>query len=292
MRPRPAVPLTVHVGDPRFPPSTRFPVFATRLSRTSPARLSPFLTSLHSTPFFSKDCELFFTTAASQPFAYQSLPHSFHRHGGGIPSLASSFPFSTLPVLPNSFACHRSEKATVKSNDSYTSKTAFRKSFHCHTSEIPLGPLSLLKLLLVLNFQRLTSAFSRSSALVCTHQKVILFFQAIPNAFAKTPGMEYPSILTFSASLLRRGSRKVYPFSRWPELANRPGLLFQRSIQVSTVDCQPPLRRSSTGHGTRLTATGRGARNSGHVPVGPRSKTKAQSSRVGRVFRTSAALGR
>jgi len=50
---------------------------------------SPFLSSLHSNPFDSSDCALFSATATSQPFAYQSLTHSFHRDGGGPPLAAS-----------------------------------------------------------------------------------------------------------------------------------------------------------------------------------------------------------
>src|SRR6266850_2298443 len=53
--------------------------------RALPAPL-PFLPSSHSSPFFSEGCSLFSVTAASQPFVYQSLRHSFHRNGGSHPS--------------------------------------------------------------------------------------------------------------------------------------------------------------------------------------------------------------
>src|SRR5882762_11174879 len=53
--------------------------------RALPAPL-PFLLSSHSSRFFSEVCPLFSVTAASQPFVYQSLRHSFHRNGGSHPS--------------------------------------------------------------------------------------------------------------------------------------------------------------------------------------------------------------
>src|SRR5882672_6760315 len=53
--------------------------------RALPAPL-PFLPSSHSSPFFSEGCSLFSVTAASQPFVYQSLRHSFHRNGWSHPS--------------------------------------------------------------------------------------------------------------------------------------------------------------------------------------------------------------
>jgi hypothetical protein len=46
----------------------------------------PLLPSTSSTLFFSKTCSHTDTTATSQTFAYQSLPHCFHRDGGGTPS--------------------------------------------------------------------------------------------------------------------------------------------------------------------------------------------------------------
>src|SRR6266852_1473906 len=41
-------------------------------------------------PVFSTTCRLSYATAISQPFADQSLPHSFHRHGGYTPSGSES----------------------------------------------------------------------------------------------------------------------------------------------------------------------------------------------------------
>src|SRR5712692_4414160 len=103
-----------------------FYVFATHQSRSSLTAPSPFLPSSHSSLFFSGDCALFFTTAVSQPFAYQSLPHSFRPDGECTPShtffitLTSfvrhlrhckPFVFSLMRTLPSSvscksFACH------------------------------------------------------------------------------------------------------------------------------------------------------------------------------------------
>src|ERR1700682_5912403 len=62
-----------------------FLVFVTGQPRPSPPTLYPFLPSSHSGPFFSMSCTLFSATAVSQPFAYQSFPHSFHRNGGCTP---------------------------------------------------------------------------------------------------------------------------------------------------------------------------------------------------------------
>src|SRR6266851_7975603 len=47
-------------------------------------RLSPIPYTL--SPSFSRNYALFSTTAVSQPFSHQSLPHSFHRDGGCTPS--------------------------------------------------------------------------------------------------------------------------------------------------------------------------------------------------------------
>src|SRR5712692_12035471 len=92
-----------------------FYVFATHQSRSSLTAPSPFLPSSHSSLFFSGNCALFFTTAVSQPFAYQTLPHSFHHNRGCTPprtfsiTLASSvrrtchckpFVFSLMCTLP------------------------------------------------------------------------------------------------------------------------------------------------------------------------------------------------
>ncbi len=61
-------------------------VFATRKSRPALPAPLPFTPSSHSSLFFSEACSLFFVTAVSQPFVYQSLRHSFHRDGGSHPS--------------------------------------------------------------------------------------------------------------------------------------------------------------------------------------------------------------
>ena len=80
-----------------------FPVFATRKSRPALPAPLPFPLSSHSSLFFSEVCSLFFVTAVSQPFVYQSLRHSFHRDGGSHPSsqkLCAIFApcYSPLPV--------------------------------------------------------------------------------------------------------------------------------------------------------------------------------------------------
>src|SRR5713226_3910032 len=63
-----------------------FRVFATHQSRSSLPAPSLFLPSSPSTLFFSDACRLTYTTAISQPFVYQSLPHTFHHDGWCTPS--------------------------------------------------------------------------------------------------------------------------------------------------------------------------------------------------------------
>jgi hypothetical protein len=63
----------------------QFRVFAADQLRPSRPSFSPFLRCSHSTPFFSVDCALFSAMDDSQPFIYQSLPHSSHRDGGCTP---------------------------------------------------------------------------------------------------------------------------------------------------------------------------------------------------------------
>jgi hypothetical protein len=82
---------------------------ATRQSSSSVSAPFPLLPSLSSTLFFSKACSHTDTTAVSQTFPYQSLPHSFHRDGGGTPSLISI----TSLLLP--FPSSRDEKAVTVS---------------------------------------------------------------------------------------------------------------------------------------------------------------------------------
>jgi hypothetical protein len=59
-----------------------FPVVATHQSRSSRPALFSFPPCSHSSLFFSEDYALFSATGVPQPFAYQSLPHSFHCDGG------------------------------------------------------------------------------------------------------------------------------------------------------------------------------------------------------------------
>src|SRR6267143_722375 len=74
-------------------------VFANQNSRPALPAPLPFLLSSHSSRFFSEGCSLFSVTAASQPFVYQSLRHSFHRNGGHILQAKNSAPFLPLAVL-------------------------------------------------------------------------------------------------------------------------------------------------------------------------------------------------
>jgi hypothetical protein len=74
-----------------------FRVFATHQLRSSGTALIPHLPSPSTTLFFSRPCSHACTTATSQPFPYQSLPHSFHRNGGGAPSV-----FRRCASLPSS----------------------------------------------------------------------------------------------------------------------------------------------------------------------------------------------
>ena len=73
-------------------------VFATRPSRPSLPPSIPFLPSSHSGLSFSMSCTLLSATATSQPFAYQSLRNSFHRHGGCTPSRTHSAR-TLIPVI-------------------------------------------------------------------------------------------------------------------------------------------------------------------------------------------------
>jgi hypothetical protein len=52
----------------------------------------PLSRSLHSTPLLPMVSALFCSTALTQPFSFQSLPHSFYRHGGVPPSSHSGSP--------------------------------------------------------------------------------------------------------------------------------------------------------------------------------------------------------
>src|SRR3989442_15808821 len=69
----------------------RSPSFSPSLNPTCPAcpdlvgergRRIPYPLS----PFLSRDCALLSATVISQPFTYQSFPHSFQRDGGYTPS--------------------------------------------------------------------------------------------------------------------------------------------------------------------------------------------------------------
>jgi hypothetical protein len=66
----------------------------------------PFLPSSHPSLFFSSDCTLSSTTAISQPFANQSLPHTFHRDGGYTPLHSESYYSPVVNYLPKSFSCN------------------------------------------------------------------------------------------------------------------------------------------------------------------------------------------
>jgi hypothetical protein len=156
------------------------------------------LLSFPVSPLCSYSSALFSATAVSQPFAYQSLPHSFHHHGGYTPSRY---------ILD--LVTQRSHSCSFISN-TYKLQFFYLLSFDIHAncrgcrgSEVPSSrPTS--------NLQLLTSAFSYSPALFCTFfhflalsQNSTLFFSSNSELFRKnTRGMGrcYPRALRASRS--------------------------------------------------------------------------------------------
>jgi hypothetical protein len=85
----------------QFTPSPEGPRLARRAEPTHrPITTSlPLSRSLHSTPLLPIVSALFCSTALTQPFLFQLLPHSFHRHGGVYPftqSVLREGPLSTF----------------------------------------------------------------------------------------------------------------------------------------------------------------------------------------------------
>ena len=73
-------------------------MFAIHQLRSSGSAPVPRLPSLPSTLLFSKGCSHACTTAASQLFASQSLPHHFHRDGGC--THCATIPLLEYPAKP------------------------------------------------------------------------------------------------------------------------------------------------------------------------------------------------
>jgi hypothetical protein len=97
--PHPSSPL------PKQSPSSPLPPLAPLLP------LSP---SLHLTPLLPIGFALFSSTALTQPFSFQSLPHSFHRNGDVPPlSLPSSTVSSPICFIPHSHAAHKRKKCAL-----------------------------------------------------------------------------------------------------------------------------------------------------------------------------------
>jgi hypothetical protein len=168
---------------------------ATHQSRPSLPAPSPFLPSLHSSLFFSEDCALFSATAVSQPFAYQSFPHSFHRDGRCTPSrcisdlvtqrsrsrsfISSTYKLQIFYLL--SFDIHASDGGCMGYSQPPNLPT-------CEPSSLA-GPISF--------------RFTLFRTLLRPRKTQLLSFQAIPNSFAKTPGVWgrcYPRALRASRS--------------------------------------------------------------------------------------------
>jgi hypothetical protein len=93
-------------------------VFAqSNLVETTPTE-TPLSPLLHLTPLLSIPYALFSLTALKQPFSFQSLPHSFYRHGG-VPPSCSVFILSSalVPCLPR---VSRGEPGDLRGNQSET----------------------------------------------------------------------------------------------------------------------------------------------------------------------------
>jgi len=116
-----------------------FRVFATRKSRPALLAPLPFAFSSYSSLFFSEACSLFSVTAVSQPFAYQSFRHSFHRDGGCTPYRTiqpSAYPskrFRPLPLRAPKSRRINTYETSRKCCKQRTCKIA--KSFRCNTYE-------------------------------------------------------------------------------------------------------------------------------------------------------------
>src|SRR6266446_756836 len=177
-----------------------------------------------------------------------------------------SFPGLTpFPCLQfaNSFDCHTSENSLVSPAIATDPKTHVSNPFICHTSQPPGGPPISIQhtcqvfILLptpssaahaTISPYALSPSFSHSCALFCAFlhsTKTQLFcFQSIPHSLPRTAG---------GGVCLSN----LQPPPRLPRRTQRgPGVTKSARLpsQPSTVDCQPPLRRSSAGRGTRVTS--------------------------------------
>jgi len=150
-------------------------VFATRPSRPSLPPSIPFLPSSHSGLSFSMSCTLLSATATSQPFAYQSLRNSFHRHGGCTPSRTHSAR-TLIPVI-QPFYFH-----TITNCKFHNS--ILLMVFHVMGGVPPphnLGRLSLIPYPYSLSFHILAHSFALTKI-------TTLLFSNDSALFAQTPG--------------------------------------------------------------------------------------------------------
>jgi hypothetical protein len=187
-----------------------FPVFAypkprsaTHQSQPSLPAPSPFLPSLHSSLFFSEDCALFSATAVSQPFAYQSFPHSFHRDGGCTPSRYIS-----------DLATHRSHSRSFFSC-TYKLQIFYLLSFDIHASDGGCRGTPYLPTFKPANLPTLPDLspfFSHSSELFCTVQKSNSFlFKQFRTLSQKHPGVGGAATLHETNSKFSPGARISVP---------------------------------------------------------------------------------
>jgi hypothetical protein len=85
-----------------------------RITDHQPGRRSRNCPSLHSTSFFSISCGLLLHNGRPQPFSFQALPDSFHRHGGVYPLTQSAFREGPLPAQsPLLSRCASSRNASI-----------------------------------------------------------------------------------------------------------------------------------------------------------------------------------
>jgi len=180
-----------------------------------------------------------------------------------------SFPGLTpFPCLQfaNSFDCHTSENSLVSPAIATDPKTHVSNPFICHTSDPPGG--------IPLRFSPLAKCSSccRYDAIVCGPPHYfslcpIPFLFTFLRTFLRFFALDKDSTLLFSidSALFAKNSRgwgmlveSSTPSA--PALPRRtqrgPGVTKSARLpsQPSTVDCQPPLRRSSAGRGTRVTS--------------------------------------
>jgi hypothetical protein len=182
-----------------------FPVFvhteprsATHQCRPSLPAPSPFLPSLHSSLFFSEDCALFPATAVSQPFVYQSFPHSFHHHGGCTPSRCIS-----------DLVTQRSHSCSFISN-TYKLQIFYLLSFDIHASDGGCRAYSQPSNLQTCEPSNLAGPipfrFTLLRTLLYCPKTQPFCFQAIPNSLPKTPGVGWGHCYYRALRASRRGA--------------------------------------------------------------------------------------